>query len=117
MLGCNSQIQSLANISKSGVHHLWSNRGGNDFALFRSRARSRVWDEIDLRNTIMVLFVFFLVECVEMLREGLSNDRLCIWLAGLRTSTQLEWLIHRLVSGLKLKLLWLIVRNSQLRYT
>jgi hypothetical protein len=44
--------------------------------------------------------------------ESLCYDWIHNWFAGLGTAIKLETLIHLLVCGLKLELLWLIVSYS-----
>lgn len=75
---------------------------------------SRVGNEVDLGHSILVFFVLFLVEGLEVLREGLRNDRLHMRLARLGTPRQFEGLKYLLVGRLELELLWLVVRDLQL---
>jgi len=59
-----------------------------------------------------MLHKFSLVESVEVTIESLCYDWIHNWFAGLGTAIKLETLIHLLVCGLKLELLWLIVSYS-----
>ena len=75
---------------------------------------SGVWDEVYLRYPVVVPLVLLLVESVKMLRERLCHNCLNDWLARLWTPTQLEWLVQLLVGGLKLELMRLVVRDTEL---
>ena len=59
-----------------------------------------------------MLLILFLVECVEVAREGLRYNGINNWLGRSWTTVQLEGLIILLVGRLKFEFLRLIVRHS-----
>lgn len=65
---------------------------------------------------MLVLNKLSLVESVEVTVKCLGDDRIYNGFGCLRASTQLEGLVYFLVCGLKLKLLRLVVCNTQLRH-
>ena len=59
-----------------------------------------------------MLLILFLVECVEVAREGLRYNWVNNWLGRSWTAVQLEGLIILLVGCLEFEFLRLIVRHS-----
>lgn len=76
---------------------------------------SRVRNKVNLRHSVIMLYEFFLMKCVEVHWERLSSDSFSLWLASLRSLSDFEWLEHLLVGCLIVQWLRLIVRYSKVR--
>ena len=74
---------------------------------------SGVWDHVNLGDPVLMLFEFSLVEGVKVALESFCQDRLDLGFASLRSTVQLEGLIHCLIGCLEFELLRLIVRDPK----